>query len=142
MPCLAWFRREPVEREDLMGNFFNLVGQVADLAGAVGGVFAAFGVLRLMAAERRLKERVEVVLKLQGDGKSIILPLELLRRDVSRAELLGRLGMLPMREKGSRFSIRAIASPAIIRELNAVVEGKSSTIVIPVTGEEIEQFDL
>lgn len=126
-----------------MTGIFDVIGQVADLAGAVGGVFAAFGVLRLMAAERRLKERVEVVLKLQGDdGKSIILPLELLRRDVSRAELLGRLGMLPMREKGSRFAIRSFSSPAIIRELNAVVEGKSSTIVIPVSTEEIEQFDL
>lgn len=126
-----------------MNNFFSFVGQVADLAGAVGGVFAAFGVFRLMAAEKRLKQHVQVVLKLQGeDGKSITLPLELVRRDVSRAELLGRIGMLPMREKGARFSIRAISSPATMRELNTVVEGKSSTIVIPVTGEEIEQFDL
>jgi len=127
----------------MLKNFFEILGQVSDLAGAIGGIVAAIGVLKMLAAQRRALEHVRVVLRLEEQGGgSVTLPLEMLRRDVSRAELLGRIGMLPMRQKGTRFAIRALASPAFMRAVNEVVEGKTSILVIPATQEEVEQFDL
>ncbi len=123
-------------------EILEVIGQVSNLAGAVGGVVAAAGVIKMLAAQKRQEESVVVALRLEGGEGTISLPLEMLRRDVSRAELLGRIGMLPMRQKGVRFSIRALATPAFMRAVNEVVEGRTSTLVIPATSGEIEQFDL
>ena len=83
-----------------------------------------------------------MTLSLQGGSQSVPLPLELRRRDVTRAELLGRLGMVPMAQPGKRFSIRHLATPEFIRGVNAIADGETSSLVIPVTVDELEQFDL
>ena len=123
-------------------EILEVIGQVSNLAGAIGGIIAAFGVIKMLAAQRRQAENVVVALRLEGEEGTIDLPLEMLRRDVSRAELLGRIGMLPMRQKGARFAIRSLSTPAFMRAVNEVVEGRISTLVIPATSGEIEQFDI
>ncbi len=125
-----------------MDQFFDLLGKVADFAGAVGGIISAVGVLKLLARQGQEKQDVRVLLTIQGEGRSVELPLVLKRRDVSRAELLGRIGMLPMRQKGARFSLRALSTAAFMAAVNEVVDGKSTTLVIPASREEVEQFDL
>lgn len=120
----------------------EIIGHVSNVAGAIGGIVAAIGVLKVLAAQRRQAERVEVALRLVGEDQSVTLPLEMLRKDVSRAELLGRLGMLPMRQKGQRFSIQSLSTPAFMRAVNEVVEGNSSILVIHASREEFDQFDL
>ena len=123
-------------------EILEVIGQVSNLAGAIGGIIAAFGVIKMLAAQRRQAENVVVALRLEGEEGTIDLPLEMLRRDVSRAELLGRIGMLPMRQKGARVAIRSLSTPAFMRAVNEVVEGRISTLVIPATSGEIEQFDI
>lgn len=125
----------------MFNDIFDFIGLFANVAGAVSGVAAFLGVLRLLRVQARLDDRVSVVLKLEAEER-VVLPLEMLRRDVSRAELLGRIGMLPMRQKGARFSIRAMSTPAFMQTVNAVVEGTTDTLVIPVTRQELEQFEL
>ena len=44
------------------------------------------------------------------------------------------------RDQGQRYSLRAMSTPAFMRAINEVVEGKSSTLVIPCTKEELDQF--
>lgn len=126
----------------MFNDIFDFIGLFANVAGAVSGVAAFLGVLRLLREQARLDDRVSVVLKLEAEESVVVLPLEMLRRDVSRAELLGRIGMLPMRQKGARFSIRAMSTPAFMQTVNAVVEGTTDTLVIPVTRQELEQFEL
>ncbi|MFH1235936.1 MAG: hypothetical protein V1685_03285 [Parcubacteria group bacterium] len=123
-------------------GILEVVGHVSNMAGAIGGIVAAIGVAKMLASQRKQAGKVEVRLVLPGEDRSVVLPLELLRRDVSRAELLGRIGMLPMRNKGARFSIRAFSTSAFMRALNEVVEGQTSTLQIPATSEELEQFEL
>ncbi len=110
---------------------------------AVTGLASFAGIFRLLLIQWRASQPVTVTLCLQGDegGREETLPLEMRRRDVTRPEILGRLGMLPMRQKG-RFAIRSLSRPEFIRSLNRVADGKTSVLVIPVTEEELEQFDL
>lgn len=75
-------------------------------------------------------------------GARVQLPLELVRRDLTRAELLGRIGMLPMREAGKRFSLRSLGSPATMRAINAISGGEGTELILPATEAEVEQFDL
>lgn len=125
-------------------SFWNFVGQVSNLAGAVGGVVSAIGILFLLRDKRRMGQEVGVLLRLEtAEGQTAIrLPLALKRRDVSRAELLGRLGMLPMKQKGARFALRHLSSPTFMAAVNEVVEGRRSTLIVPCSQEEIDQFDL
>lgn len=126
-----------------MNNALEFVGVISDTAGAIGGVFAALGVAKMLMAQRRQNELVTVQLVLQGQGeRSVELPLRLRRGDVSRAEMLGRIGMLPMREKGARFSLRHLSSPTFFDDLNKVASGKGGRLVIPASADEFDQFDL
>jgi len=118
---------------------FEIVAQTSNFAGAIGGIIAAIGVLRMLATQKRALEHVEVALRLEGENSTVALPLEMLRKDISRAELLGRLGMA-LKNQGQRFSLKALSTPAFMRSVNEVVEGKTSTLVIPCTKEEIDQF--
>lgn len=114
----------------------------ANLLQVAGAVFAALVWFNQRRAERVANESVSVLLTLEEAREEIPLPLEIIRRDVSRAEILGRIGMLPMKTKGSRFSLRALSSPSFMRAMNDVVAGHSTTLRVPCTQEELEQFEL
>ena len=43
--------------------FFEIVAQASNFAGAIGGIIAAIGVLRMLATQKRALEHVEVELK-------------------------------------------------------------------------------
>lgn len=124
-----------------MNEVLDWIGILSNFFGFLGGIFATLAWLKLRAVDK-LNEKVEIVLKLEGNESEITLPLELRRRDVTRAEVLGRLGMLPMAEKGNRFSLRFLSTTDFFKGLNDVAENKTDTLVIPCTEEEINQFDL
>ena len=82
---------------------FEVIGSIADILGVVGGIFAVLAWLKARqlqqeaAAEReRLTQPVKVTLRLADNSREITLPMELRRAELTRAELLGRLGMMPM----------------------------------------------
>lgn len=120
---------------------------IADIVGVIGGITATLAWLAILRNERRAKEEVHVLLKPEDQmhfqwGCRVILPLCLKRRDLGRAEILSRIEMLPMRQKGARFSLRALADPAFVQGINEVAEGRTSTLVIPCSADEMEQFDV
>lgn len=130
----------------VVGDALRLVGMNADnvgMADAIVGLATLFvaGLFWLdeRRRERRGSERIRFLLKGSKEEKEA--PLHLLRRDVARAEVLGRLGMMPMAEAGKRFSLSALSSAAFLENLNEVTEGKTSTVMLEVTQAELDQFD-
>ncbi|OGR85787.1 MAG: hypothetical protein A2901_01595 [Elusimicrobia bacterium RIFCSPLOWO2_01_FULL_54_10] len=123
-------------------TLLEVVAHISNIAGAAGGIVAAVGVFKMLAAQSRAAEPVRVQLRLAADGRSVELPVHMRRRDITRAELLGRLGMLPMKQKGARFSLRALSTPSFMEAVNEVQEGNTSVLVIPATMEELDQFDI
>ena len=107
----------------------------------MGGIFATLAWLKLRALDR-LDEPVAVFLSLTSGEQKIELPLQMRRRDLTRAEFLGRMGMIPMKEKGKRFALRYLFTPEFISGINEVADGKTSVLEIPCSKEEIDQFDL
>ena len=110
--------------------------------GFIGALFSGLVWFKMKLKEVRDLEEVQVSLVLEGSNKEVTLPLNILRKDVSRAEILGRLGMVPMKEKGKRFSIRNLFTSDFIKQVNKVARGESNKIVLKVTEEEFNQFDL
>jgi hypothetical protein len=115
------------------------------LANVLGVVSVAVSTA-IYANQKRVEMKnntiVSVKLILVDNSYEVSLPLKMLRKDVSRAEMLGRLGMIPMRQKGARFAIKSLFSQALMDEIIKVQLGATNVVTIPCTREEIEQFDL
>lgn len=122
-------------------SLLNFVGAAANVFDFVGG-FAAVWVFFKIRALDRLNEPVSVFLLLTSGEKKIELPLEMRRRDLSRAEILGRLGMVPMKNVGARFAFRHLSTSDFIRSINEVMDRKSRELVIPCSEQEFDQFDI
>lgn len=124
------------------------LGPTADLIGIVGAFFALFAWLQT----RRLREEYQreqdrqnrkVTVTLQHGAESLELPMELRRAELTRAEILGRLGMIPMKDKGKRFSIGHLNRPHFLRQINQIRDNDGDAdLLIPCTKEELDQFDI
>ncbi len=126
----------------MLDQLYEIAQFVDPLLGA-GSFLASTGLWAWLALKNRALRRpvtVRLVLSESDQGIRLELPLHLRAGELSRAELLGRLGMLPMREQGKRFSIRSLSGLDFLVKLDQA--GKTGLIEIPCTRLEIEQFDL
>ncbi|MCB8983459.1 MAG: hypothetical protein H6659_06530 [Ardenticatenaceae bacterium] len=121
---------------------------IADVIGILGAIFALLAWLQsrqlkqaIEQETRRQNQKIQVVL--QHGANKIELPIELRRAEITRAEILGRIGMLPMKKQGERFSIAYLHKPEFQKQISQVVEGSGEGIItISCTEKELAQFDL
>ncbi len=125
------------------------IGLTADIIGILGAVFALFAWRQARQLREDLKQEqtrqnqvVQVELR-QGDRTYALPVLQLRRGELTRAEILGRIGMVPMKKKGQRFEIRYTNTAEFLKQINQILDGKvDSILTIPCTDNEFEQFDL
>jgi hypothetical protein len=126
----------------------NWLGIISDIIGISSAVFAFFAWqesrrtnARAKLEENRQDRKVKVIL--HSDSREFELPFELRRMEFSRAEVCGRIGMIPMKEKGKRYSIKFLNDPEFLRELNRISDSRGDeTLVIRCSEDEINQFDI
>lgn len=131
-----------------MQDFFNWQGVIGTIIGIIGTVFAWFAWRKSKEVENflekekaRLNEKIKIILK-QGENE-YILP-DLRRQDITRSEIQGRLGVIPMKVKGKRYAIEFTNSPEFYRQIDLLSEGSNDTgnssLIIACTNEEFAQF--
>ncbi len=124
------------------------ISWIADVFGIVGAIFALMAWLesrRIRANLRQEQERQnrKVTVVLQHGANKLELPVELRRAELTRAEVLGRLGMLPMKNKGVRFALGYVNTPEFFRSVGQVAASSGDAILtIPCSADEFAQFDL
>ena len=94
--------------------------------------------------QKRQNQKVSVVLH-NGGNKQLELPVELRRAELTRAEVLGRIGMIPMKVKGQRFSLGYLGTRAFLDQINQILASDSDDtpiLTISCNDSEYEQFDL
>lgn len=120
----------------------------ADLIGILGALFALFAWLKARQVQQELaheqqRQRRKITVALSYGARSIELPVQIRRAELTRAEVLGRIGMLPMRSPGARFSLSATNTPEFLRRIDEIAGGDGdTTLSIPCTQAEFEQFAL
>lgn len=125
----------------------------SDVIGVLGGIFAFFAWLqtfRLRKEYERERKRQNARIKvIMSYGKEKYeLPFDLRRSELTRSELLGRLGMIPVKKnsKGQeqkRFSISHLNSEEFFKRLNDLITGSGDDVlIIPCERKEYEQFDI
>ena len=125
----------------------QIVSLIADVVGVAGAIFSLLAWLKakrikeeLDKEKARQNKKVRVILQ-YGGSQAIELPVALRRAELARAEILGRLGMIPTKG-GNRFSLAYLNKPEFLQLIDQISEGtKEGTLVIPCTKEEIDQFD-
>ncbi len=127
-------------------------GDIADIIGVLSAIFALFAwgnTIRIRQDQKReqdrLSQKVRLTLKAKDTEEFIELPGEMRRAEVTRAEVLGWVGMLPMMEskKGKRFDIAYTNSADFLRQLSEVQTGNGDVVfIIQCTKEELNQFDV
>ena len=123
---------------------------IADVLSVVGSAFALFGWLQAKAnnkqitrEQERMNSRIKVILMENVSRRQIVLPVHLRRLELTRAELLGRIGMIPRKNKSEFFVLSYLNSSSFFQELNRIQASRQEEdLVIPCSNEEIEQFDV
>lgn len=126
----------------------EIIGLIADGIGIAGAVFALFAWLqtRRIRTEQKLKElrdNREVTIILQGSGSErYVVPVKLRRREFTRAEILGRIGMIPTREGQPRFQLRYTNTSDFLNRVNTIVSSDGDAeLIIPVRDDEWAKFE-
>lgn len=131
-------------------KFQTIVSAIANVASVAGFAFAALAwwqalKLRQEATrqQERLQQEIRVILKSPVGTKELALPVSPRRADLSRAELLGRIGMIPLKDKHkARFAIAYTNTSDFLTELQRAQQSEGEdSIVILCSPEEIGQFE-
>ncbi|MGB1258311.1 MAG: hypothetical protein ACPG51_20725 [Thiolinea sp.] len=121
--------------------FWDVLNKVSIVAGLAALLVSISIRWYLRRKERRDHDLINVRLRVAEDA---VLSMQghIRRKDLTRAEVLGMLGMLPMRETGKRFELTALSSKAFFDDLEAAqVNPKVNEVVIPCSVAELAQFD-
>jgi len=107
-----------------------------DVAAAVAlAVFALWGYREY----NRLEESVAI--HFEVDGQRIDTHLVLLRKDCTRGEVLGLLGMI-QKDPKTRFEIESMKKIAFLHTLGQIQKGETKELIIPLTVDELGQFEI
>jgi len=101
----------------------------------------SMGVLAFMGYREyiKLEDEIEICFKVNNKLKKT--GLTLLRKDCTRGEILGILGMM-QRKTNKRFLFDSRELPLLLKEVQSVQKGEKNIFVVEMTYEEFEQFDL
>ena len=128
------------------------LGHIADIIGVFGAVFALgawFQSRKLLKDKEKEDERLskEITIVLRHGEQFHDLSVKLKRAEFSRAEILGRIGMIPLKKeviektKSKRFSIAYTNSDDFLNNLNKILAGDATDrLTISCDKEEYNQF--
>jgi hypothetical protein len=125
---------------------FSIVANLASLAGLVVSIMAWWKIVKVdkdLARERqRLAQGVTVVLKCEELDVRVELPA-ISRGDLTRAELLGLIGMIPLKNPTERFAIAYTSSTKFFSALKTAKQSDgAASLEVSCEQEEIERFNL
>jgi hypothetical protein len=99
--------------------------------------------MRESEVNERNQQKIEVFLLDKNSQERFNLPLELLRGEFNRGEVLARIGMLSMKKTGVRFAFEYTGEREFFRVFNEIMANyECSVLEIPCSREEIEQFKM
>ncbi len=122
---------------------WDFLDKIGILTGIAGSVFSLLIWIKLRAEEKFKEQRIRIQLKVDApDNRIIILPYEIERKYLTRSELQGLLGILPMNDKKARYSLDFLNTQAFFNRLKAAQDDKFiESIEIKCSCEELQQFD-
>ncbi|MDY0322130.1 MAG: hypothetical protein RBR23_10380 [Arcobacteraceae bacterium] len=85
-------------------------------------------------------DKIELCFAIEGQNE-ICIPTYLMRKHITRAEISGLLGFIQKNSK-ERHNIVYLSSEQYLKDIYDIQSGKKDRLLINVTKEEMEQFDI
>ena len=132
-------------------DWLKILSVSADILGIIGFLGTIFALLAWLQSRSHYKEyqaerkrqNKEITIRLEHGPEFHEMPVKLRRAEFTRAEILGRLGMIPTKEPTARFSIDSINTYEFLRRVNEIIDGDINTVLsISCTEEEFNQFNI
>ena len=125
-----------------MDEFIKIFGFIADIAGIGGALFSLLIWLKMKYEKNFNEQRISIRLKMPQ--KTVDLPYKIERKHLTRSEVQGLLGVLPMKGEGQpRFSLSFLNTGDYFVNLKNAQDSKEITFVeITCTENEMQQFDI
>jgi len=119
-------------------NFWwNIYGAV-DTSSAVAVAFLAFfGYVNYI----KLEDKIKILFKSKETNEVVDLNLSILRKNFTRSEIVGILGMIQKNNK-ERFEIKYLKQREILDKIHKIQKGNNKEFIIEVTQNELKQFIL
>lgn len=88
----------------------SLISFIGDMASIGGAIFALLAWVKAKKIQENLdlerkRQNKKVTVSLHYGSKQLKLPVDLRRAELTRAEVLGRLGLIPMKKKARDFQL-------------------------------------
>ncbi|WP_420632376.1 hypothetical protein [Candidatus Leptofilum sp.] len=133
-----------MELLETIGFYF---GFVADTIAFFGIPYTVWQLHLTRQKEKHLQQEIGIRLSCTESGKTIGVPFKIRRRNFSRAEILGYLGMVA--KQGDRYSLNYLKSTEFLQEVKRIQDATNpETFTIPCGRKtddkslEIKQFEI
>ena len=123
---------------------WELIFKFGTLVTIASAMIAAWSTWKLRRETKRQwqKENEQIRVILRSKTREITLPVELQRGGLTRAELLGLIGMLPMQDKGKRFELCFLHTHEFSQRLAMVRNSDVDfEFIVQCSEEELDQFN-
>jgi len=125
-----------MEIRDILAVSADIVGLISAVAAVIAAIKANQINRKLEIERERGDQQIEIIL--QNGRNTIDLPSPIRRKDLSRAELLGRIGMI---KPEKRFQLESLNTEKFFKDLDAVVNSSDQKILtISLTDSDYNQF--
>lgn len=125
-----------------MVNIWDTLDKFGIIVGIFTGMISLMIWIYLLRKEKRDNDLIAITLHVSESNFSATLPGKIRRKNLTRAELQGLLGMLPMKEAGKRYQLPALNDPAFFDGLmKAQVDRDIHEVVISCESEDLQQFN-
>ena len=112
------------------------------LVGLLTGLITLMIWWHLLRKEKRDNDLIAISLTIPAQGFKATLPGKIRRKNLTRAELQGMLGMLPMKEAGKRYQLDALNDSAFFDGLEqAQIDRDIHDVEIVCDADDLLQFD-
>lgn len=120
-------------------DYFDKIGIAAAL---LAMLFSILVWLNQKRKEQRDNDLIYIRLQCAKPEVTITLQGQIRRKNLTRAEVQGLLGIIPMQKAGGRYSLSALTQKVFFDELEeAQVNQKINQVMIPCSEQELMQFD-
>lgn len=129
--------------------FENGLSLLADVIGILIAIISLVTALKIRHVQKQEKEKLDQKIQIRlvhKNVKGIVqsyldLPVMMRREDMTRGEVLGWIGMLPMRIKGARFTIASLSTKEFLEKMNEIQAAYGDLLFeIDCTEKELMQF--